>query len=337
MSGAPGGEAERKRPGDYAVVATAAGGWVRVLAARTTGLVEEARRRHRTSPTATAALGRTLTAAALLGLTLKDRGTVTLRLDGGGPLGGVLAEADALGNVRGYAKNPGADLPPTPDGKLDVGGLVGRDGFCTVIRDMGLKEPYVGTCPLATGQVGEDLTRYLWVSEQTRSAVALGVLVRSPGVVAAAGGFFLEVLPAPDRSAEPGAAADEPDLDEKVGRLEAAVGRLESVSRLIDQGLGPEDLVGRVLGDLPHRVLERRDLRFRCRCSRRKARELLLSLGREELSRLAAAEGAELTCHFCRRTYRFSGDELEALAGPLRRAGERGGHPGGPERREPPG
>lgn len=108
----------------------------------------------------------------------------------------MLAEADALGNVRGYAKNPGADLPPTPDGKLDVGGLVGRDGFCTVIRDMGLKEPYVGTCPLSTGQVGEDLTRYLWVSEQTRSAVALGVLVRSPGVVAAAGGLFLEVLPA---------------------------------------------------------------------------------------------------------------------------------------------
>lgn len=289
---------------DHAVTALTKDGRVRVLAARTTRLVEEARRRHGASPTAVAALGRVLTAAALLGLTLKDRGTVTLRLVGDGPIGGLIAEADAEGNVRGYAKNPRADLPPTPESKLDVGGLVGRNGFCSVIRDMALREPYVSTSPLVSGEVGEDLTRHLVESEQTPAAVALGVLVGRAGV-AAAGGLFVQLLPAP---ASGNSAAT-------TARLEASLGRMASVSRVIEEGLGPEELAGRVLAGLPHRVLAKRRLRFRCRCSRDKAQSLLAGIAPGELKELrASGEGAELTCRFCGEVYRFSAADVEEAA-----------------------
>lgn len=291
---------------DYAVVATTDDGRIRALAARTSRLTEEARRRHDASPTAAAALGRSLTGAALLGMTLKDRGTVTLRLIGDGPLGGVIAEADASGNVRGYAKNPAADLPPTPAGKLDVGGLVGRRGFCHVTRDMGLKEPYTGTSPLVSGEVGEDLTRYLYDSEQTPSAVALGVLVRRPGEVVAAGGLFVQLMPGD---------ATEAARDAMAERLEATIGGIRSVSRLIEEGLQPEDLVGRVLADLPFRLHEARPLRFRCRCTRDRAADTLASLRREDLDEIiASGEGVELVCQFCSETYRFTPEELRGLA-----------------------
>ncbi len=296
---------------DYAVIATTADGRSRVLAARSTRLVEEGRRRHEASPTGAAALGRTLTGAALLGMTLKDRGTVTLRLIGDGPLGGVIAESDASGNVRGYAKTPSADLPPTPGGKLDVGGLIGRHGFCYVTRDMGLKEPYTGTSPLVSGEVGEDLTRYLYESEQTPSAVALGVLVGPPGRVVAAGGLFVQLMPR---------SGDDVDWEEDeteaaqaalVERLEAGIGGMKSVSRLVEQGLRPEDLVRKVLGDIPHAIHEVRPLRFACRCSRERAAGTLAALKPDDLAEIVASgEGAELVCQFCGDAYRFTPDEL---------------------------
>jgi molecular chaperone Hsp33 len=313
---------------DYAIIATTDDGRVRVLAARTTRLAEEARRRHQASPTAAAALGRALSGAALLGLTLKDRGTVTLRLIGDGPLGGIIAEADASGRVRGYAKHPEADLPPTPAGKLDVGGLVGQDGFCYVTRDMGLKAPYTGSSPLVSGEIGEDLTRYLYDSEQTPSAVALGVLVGPPGRVVAAGGLFVQIMPGSEEedtakragsgSGEPGGDRPRRDADQAAvaRRLEETIGGIKSVSRLIEKGLRPEDLVRRVLdgSGVPHTVHEARPLRFQCRCSRERAIRTLASLRREDLDEIiASGEGARLVCHFCGEAYRFTGEELKEL------------------------
>ncbi len=311
---------------DYAVIATTDDGRTKVMAGRTTNLAEEARRRHDASPTAAAALGRTLTGAALLGMTLKDTGTVTLRLIGDGPVGGVIAEADAAGNVRGYARDPSADLPPTPAGKLDVGGLIGRHGFCYVTRDMGLKEPYTGMSPLASGEVGEDLTRYLFESEQTPSAVALGVLVGPPGRVRAAGGLFVQLMPEPEPGGAPddaagklrpagtdSAAADLAGVD-LAGSLEARVGNITSVSRLIEQGLRPEDLVRRILADVPHTIHEARSLRFVCRCSRERAFGSIAALKRADLEEIIAdAKGAELVCRFCGEAYRFTPQELSEL------------------------
>lgn len=319
---------------DYAVIATTDDGRVRVLAARTTRLAEEARRRHQASPTAAAALGRALSGAALLGLTLKDRGTVTLRLIGDGPLGGIIAESDASGRVRGYAKHPEADLPPTPTGKLDVGGLVGQAGFCYVTRDMGLKGPYTGSSPLVSGEIGEDLTRYLYDSEQTPSAVALGVLVGPPGRVIAAGGLFVQIMPGSEeedtakragvgsRQSIGGTGGARPRRDSAQAavarRLEETIGGIKSVSRLIEKGLRPEDLVGRVLdgSGVPHTVHEARPLRFQCRCSRERAIRTLASLGREDLDEIiASGEGSRLVCHFCGEAYRLTGEEVRGLGG----------------------
>lgn len=325
---------------DYAVIATTRDGRVRVLAAQTTQLAEEARRRHDASPTAVAALGRALTGAALLGLTLKDEGTVTLRLVGDGPAGGVVAQADAEGHVRGYIKRPEADLPPTPAGKLDVGGLIGREGFIHVTRDLGLKEPYTGTTPLVSGEVGDDLTRYLFDSEQTPSAVALGVLVAPPGVVRAAGGLFVQLMPTAagkplveadaavgpaggPRAGEPEPlgvmpglsrrVTDEWDEEKILGKLEEALAQFRSVSHLIEEGLGPEDLVERALGALPYRIHGRRVLRFQCYCTRERARGLLMSLSPADLAEIReAGQGAELVCQFCSEAYRFDPRELQA-------------------------
>jgi molecular chaperone Hsp33 len=296
---------------DYAVTATTGDGCIRVLAARTTHLAEEARRRHGASPTAAAALGRVLGGAALLGLTLKDQGSVTLRILGDGPLGGIIAEADASGRVRGYCKRPEADLPPTPSGKLDVGGLVGRKGFCHVTRDMGLKETYTGSSRLVSGEIGEDLTRYLHDSEQTPSAVALGVLVGPPGRVVAAGGILVQLLPAAT-----GKGMGEGGQAAMAARLESTIGGIRSISRLIEEGLRPEDLVRRVLdgGGVSHTIHEARPLRFQCRCSRERAARTLSTLGREELEEIiAGGEGARLVCHFCQEAYGFTGKDLREL------------------------
>jgi molecular chaperone Hsp33 len=299
---------ERGGPRDHAVRALARDGTLLAMAARTTDLCEEARRRHGTWPTATAALGRTLTAALLLALPLKDGQSVTLRVAGDGPIGGLIAEGRAGGEVRGYARNPAVHLPLRPDGKLDVGGAVGRAGFLHVTRDLGLRLPYTGSAPLVSGEIGEDLAAYLVRSEQIPSLVALGVLVDRDGSVRSAGGLIVQLLPGSDIGwAE---------------RLEANVAEIGAISAAIEEGRSPEDLVGAALDGFSPRLLARQPLRFRCTCHRRRLEEALVTLGAGELADILRKDGrAELVCHFCGRRYPFSRGDLERL---LAQAGGRG-------------
>lgn len=291
--------------GDYLVRAVVGDGLVRALACRTTHLVDEARRRHDTWPTATAALGRVLTATALLAAQLKDDATVTVRVAGSGPLGAVLATGEAGGAVRGYVRNPHVDLPLRSDGKLDVGGAVGLPGFLHITRDLGLGTPYTGSVPLVSGEIGDDITAFLVHSDQTPSVVGLGVLVNPAGDVRAAGGFMLQLLPGhPEGWAR---------------RLEENLQSLQGISRLIDAGLTPEAMVERGLAGLAPRILQRQALAFRCRCDRQRVERALISLGAEELETMLREDGgAELRCHFCGATYHVSGGELEALVAAAR-------------------
>lgn len=285
---------------DYLIRATAGKGSIRALVAATTGLVEEARRRHNAYPTAAAALGRVLTAAALLGATLKDKQTLTIRVIGDGPLDGLIAEADSEGRLRGYLKNPQVDLPRNQFGKLDVGGAVGSSGFIYVTRDLGLREPYTGSAPLVNGEIGDDVANYLLKSEQTPSAVGLGVLISTEATVKAAGGYLLQLLPG-----APGEAA---------ALLEENLKEVPSVSRAIDEGAAPEELLQTLLRGVDYKVGERKDLSFQCRCSPERARGIMLSLGRAELREmLEEDDGAELRCHFCNEVFRFSREELQEM------------------------
>ncbi|MBC7105312.1 MAG: Hsp33 family molecular chaperone HslO [Firmicutes bacterium] len=286
---------------DYLVRAVDAGRRVRVLAVRSTGVVEEARRRHGTRPVATAALGRALSAGLLLGANLKGEDLLTLRILGDGPLGAVVVTADARGNVRGYVQHPEVDLPPTAEGKLAVGAAVGR-GHLYVTRDLGFGAPFTGGAALVTGEIAADLTHYLATSEQTPSAVVLGVRVGPGGEVQGAGGLLVQLLP---DSAE--------DL---AGRLEENLGELREISALVASGVSPEELAARVLAPEAPTVLGRTPVRFACTCSRDKVVGLLAALGEGELAALARDHG-EITvrCHFCGADYRFArGEVLGALS-----------------------
>lgn len=283
----------------------AADGCVLAFAARTTALCEDARRRHGTQPTATAALGRSLTGAALLGMSLKDGQSVTLRIMGDGPLGGVIAEARDGGRVRGYARNPDVDLPLRADGKLDVGGAVGSSGVLYVTRDLGLERPYTGSSALVSGEIGADLTAYLARAEQVPSLVSLGVLVGRDRSVRSSGGLILQILPGAGRAEE---------QDDLAARLEENVRRLGPVSAAVDAGAGPAELVAAALGDLSPRVIAEEPLRFACGCNRERLREVLISLGPTELRAMIEEDGeAEAVCHFCGDRYRFDRHELEEL------------------------
>lgn len=285
---------------DQLVRATGAGGHIRAVAAVTTQLVEEARRRHQTSPTATAALGRAMTGAALLGANLKGKDIITLRIHGDGPLGGIVVDADANGHLRGYVKHPRADLELNAVGKLDVGGAVGRNGFLYVTRDLGLKEMYTGTAPLVTGEIGDDITHYLWTSEQTPSAVALGVLIETDLSVKAAGGYLLQVMPAAG--------------EEERARIEQNLRSLGAVSAAVNAGMDAAELLARALEGLDYHLLDRQPLTFQCRCSRDRAADILVSLGQAELESMVREHGeAEMRCEFCAEVYRFNRAELEEI------------------------
>jgi molecular chaperone Hsp33 len=283
---------------DYLVRATGAGGTIRAIVATTTGLVAEAQRRHDLSPLATAALGRALTGAALLGATGKDKQTVTLRFDVGGPIGGVTAEATAEGHARGFVKQPHVDLPLSRHGKFDVAGALGP-GFLHVIKDIGVREYYTGTSEIVSGEIAEDLAYYLTTSEQVPSAVGLGVLMNEAGVVAA-GGYLLQTLP----------AASSADVD----RLEANLKLLGAVSARVSEGQSPEEMLATLLAGMEYEILATQPLSFHCRCSRERAAEILASIHQRDLRDLHDEdEGAELTCQFCAATYRFTKDELAAM------------------------
>ncbi len=282
----------------YAVRGITKDGAFRIFAAETKDLVEEARKRHRTMPTATAALGRALTAAALLGLDLKT-GRVMIQINGGGPLGEILAEADAEGNVRGLVQRPHVHLTPQK-GKLLVGQAVGRDGFISVTRDLGLKEPYQGSAKLISGEIAEDVSYYLTVSEQIPSAVALGVFVDTDNTVQAAGGFLIQTLPQA--------------TDEAISATEKVLRELPPVTTLLREGLSPEEILERIFGKDQIEILEKRPLTYRCRCSRERVERALVALGPEEVKNLIAkAEPAKITCDFCGEEYVFTPEELEKL------------------------
>lgn len=293
---------------DYLVRIMTNEGNLRAFACITTGLTNELCRRHGTSPTASAALGRALTGGALMGALLKTGQRVAIKFEGNGPLRKILVEADANGAVRGCVGVPDADVPPK-DGKLDVAGVLGRAGFLTVTKDLGLKEPYRGTVQLYTSEIAEDLAYYLTESEQTPSAVGLGVYAELDGTVSAAGGFLIQSLP----------PADEALVD----RLMERIGRLTSITDLLRQGNSPEDLLAKLFDGVPFTVLEKRALAFQCSCSREKIESVLISLGKEELEGLMAKkEAVEITCEFCREVYRV---ELNELAGLLEELSASGG------------
>ncbi|NLM46833.1 MAG: Hsp33 family molecular chaperone HslO [Firmicutes bacterium] len=285
---------------DYIVRAQAAGKQVRALAATTAGLVEKARVIHRTTPVATAALGRLLTAGAMMGCTLKEENNLlTLQVTGDGPLGMLLVTADAKGNVKGYVKNPDAAVPPKAPGKLNVGGAVGR-GALRVIKDLGLKEPYSGQVELKNGEIAEDLAYYFAVSEQVPSAVALGVLTGAGGSVLQAGGFIIQPLPGCEEQA--------------VAKLEEAIAGLEGITGLLAAGLLPEQILERVLDGFDLEILERTAACYHCNCSREKIEQVVLSLGGREIEAMIAdKEPVEIHCHFCNKKYVLSVADLQRL------------------------
>ena len=273
---------------------------IQISAAVTTGLVERARQIHNTTPVATAALGRTLTATAIMGSQLKvDDGSVTVQVKGNGPLGAIVCVGDADGFVRGYLQNPSADLPLRPDGKLAVGAGVGR-GYLMVIKDIGLKDPVTGTVALVNGEIAEDLTRYFAESEQVPSACALGVLVDTDCTVKCAGGWLVQLMP----------GVKDTDID----RLEANLAKLEPMTAMLDKGMTLEQIVQAVLDGFTVDFLQTDEIGYRGACSREKVERALISMGRDELSKMAQEqETSEVTCQFCDKIYTFTRAELEQL------------------------
>lgn len=274
---------------------------IKATALSATDLVERARAIHDTWPVATAALGRLLMGASMMGNMLKNEdGSVTLRIRGGGPLGSVTAVSDSQGNVRGYVANPAVDVPRKAHAKLDVGAAVGCDGELTVIKDIGMREPYVGSVQLVGGEIAEDIAAYFAESEQIPTACALGVLVAPDQTVQAAGGYLIQLLP--------GAT------DEVISAVERGIAKVGAVSAKLDQGISPLDLLHEVLGEFELEALETTPVEYRCQCSRERVSRALISMGKNELESLIQDQGsAELTCQFCDKVYHFSEDELKQL------------------------
>ena len=276
-------------------------GWVKAVAIDSRDLVERARRIHNTTPTATAALGRVLTACSMLGNMQKiENGSVTLQVKGGGPLGTVLAVSDAEGNVRGYVQNPHITLLEKYAGKLDVGAAVGRDGMLTVIRDLQMKEPYVGSVELVSGEIGDDVTAYLVQSEQCPSACGLGVLVDTDHSVKCAGGFILQLLPgAPD---------------EIIDRLEQGIAAAGSVTGMLDAGLSLRELLAKVTGGMELEFFDPEPVAYKCYCTRDRVEATLISLGREELDEIVReGKPIRVECQFCDADYSFTPEEVRRL------------------------
>ena len=291
---------------DKLVRAITSDGMVQAVAVSSRDLTERARQIHKTLPVATAALGRALAAASMMGNALKDGGaSLTLQIKGNGPLGTVLAVSDNLGNVRGYVQEPHVDLPLRDDGKLDVGGAVGHEGTLTVIKDLNMKEPYVGSVQLLGGEIAEDLAAYFVESEQIPTACALGVLVDRDQSVKAAGGYIVQLLP--------GAGED------VISKVEGGVMAAGPVTALLAENDDPEALLRRVLSDFQVEVLEESPVEYRCYCNRDRVERALISLGAEELEKILREQGGcEVTCQFCDAVHTFSADELQDLVNKIR-------------------
>ena len=285
---------------DYIIRAIAANDQIRAFAAVTTETVEEARKDHNTSPVATAALGRLLTAGAMMGTRMKgDKDILTLQIKAGGPLEGITVTADSKGRVKGYVGNPNVCIPANSKGKLDVAGAVGV-GFMNVIKDMGLKEPYVGQVALQTSEIAEDLTYYFATSEQVPSAVGLGVLMNKDNTVRQAGGFIVQLMPFAEEST--------------IAKLEENVQKITSVTSLLEEGHTPESLLEKVLDGFDMEINEKIPTEFYCNCSRDRVEKALISIGRKELNEMIQeGKPIEMNCHFCNHNYEFTVEELKEI------------------------
>lgn len=285
---------------DYIIRAVAANRQIRAFAAVTTDTVETARKDHNTSPVATAALGRLLTGGAMMGAMMKgEKDILTLQVKGDGPIQGITVTADSQGNVKGYVGNPDVIIPANSKGKLDVSGAVGA-GYISVIKDMGLKEPYVGQVTLQTGEIAEDLTYYFATSEQVPSAVGLGVLMNKNNTVRQAGGFIVQLMPFAE--------------EEVISRLEQNVQKINSVTNLLEEGHTPESLLEKVLEGFDVQINEKMDTRFRCNCSKERVAKALISIGRKELNEMIQeGKPIEMNCHFCNTNYNFTVEELKEI------------------------
>lgn len=278
--------------------AITADGSARMILADTTEIVQKAADIHSTSKTVAAALGRSLTAASLMGSLLKDKdNSLTLQINGGGPIGRIICVSDYKGNVRGYADNPTVELLPNSRGKLDVGGAVGKDGGLTVIRDMGMGEPYVGTCPLVSGEIAEDITKYFATSEQIPTVCALGVRVDQDRHVLAAGGFLVQVLPGAD--------------DSVISAIEKNMTSVSSVSAMIQKNMSAEEIIGTVFDGIDHELFDEFDIDYVCTCSRERYLTAIAGLSANDIKELTEEDKPiEAVCHFCNKKYTFTGDEV---------------------------
>lgn len=276
-------------------------GTLTVMAADTTDIVNKAADIHQTSAVTSAALGRLLTAASLMGSALKSKEhSVTIKINGKGPAGTVLAVSDWEGNVRGYVQNSVVEIPLNKKGKLDVSGAVGTNGFLTVIKDLGMKEPYVGQTPIVTGEIAEDITSYFANSEQTPSVVALGVLVNPDLSIKAAGGFIIQLLPTA--------------MDDTIEKVERCIEKIEPVTKLIEKGMSPADICHHVLSEFDIEELDSAEPQYKCYCSKEKVERALISTGKADLYDMAQDEKTEVCCQFCDKKYTFSSAEIKQLA-----------------------
>lgn len=285
---------------DYIVRATAANNQIRAFAATTKELVEHARAAHNTSPIATAALGRLLTGGAMMGVMMKgEKDLLTLQIKCSGPIQGLTVTADAHGNVKGYVNNPEVMLPPSEAGKLDVGKALDL-GVLSVIKDMGMKEPYVGQTHLVSGEIAEDLTNYFAESEQVPSAVALGVLMNKNNTVKQAGGFIIQLMPFAE--------------EEVIDKLEAKINSITSITALLDQDMTPEMILEEVLGEFGVEIMEKTETRFYCNCDKARVEKAIVSIGKKDIQEMIDdGKPIEVNCHFCNENYVFTVDELKEI------------------------
>ncbi|MDF2844281.1 MAG: hslO [Herbinix sp.] len=285
---------------DYIVRASAADNQIRAFAATTRELVEYAREIHGTSPVATAALGRLLTAGAMMGSTMKGENDIlTLQIKGNGPIGGLVVTADSHATVKGYAYHPEVMLPANEKGKLDVGGALGA-GILSVIKDLGLKEPYVGQTHLVSGEIAEDLTYYFATSEQVPSVVALGVLMNKENTVRRAGGFIIQLLPFAE--------------NEIIDKLEQKINGIASITKLLDQDMTPEQILEHILGDFGLEIHEKIDTSFECNCTKERVEKAIVSIGRKDINEMIEDnEPIEVNCHFCNKHYHYTVEDLKKI------------------------
>jgi len=285
---------------DYLIKAMAFNNQVRAYAARTTETISEAQRRHQTWPTASAALGRSMTAGVMLGSMLKGDAKLTIKVEGGGPIGVIIVDSNAKGEVRGYVTNPQTHFDLNEKGKLDVARAVGTQGNLTIVKDLGLKDHFSGQVPIVSGELGEDFTYYLVTSEQIPSSVGVGVLVNPDNTILASGGFIIQLLPGTD--------------EETITEIEKRLGAMEPISKLIQRGLTPEEILEEVLGEGNVKVLEKQPVAFKCQCSKERIENAIVSLGPDEIQAMIDEDGqAEAQCHFCNEVYLLTKEDLEEL------------------------